>query len=162
MQTISLQLQYCSFAFCPHFRFYSLNAVVLFNIILNMILLQIGSDGIPRKGGKPHPRLFGTFPRVIGRFALKEQLIPLEEAVRRMTSLTAHRFQLYDRGLIIPGLSADLVLFNEHFIDVADYESPERYPNGLEAVWVNGKLVLDHKQLLNDQLLPGIVIKTII
>src|SRR5437660_4952515 len=90
---------------------------------------MIGSDGIPSPGGKPHPRLYGTFARVLGHYARDEGLLSLEEAVHRMTGLPATKFGLVGRGLIEPGRSADLVLFDAATIDdVATYQSPRQHP----------------------------------
>jgi N-acyl-D-amino-acid deacylase len=111
-------------------------------------LMMVGSDSIPRTGGKPHPRMYGTFPRVIGRLAMKERLMPLEEAVRRMTSLPAQRFQIRGRGLLRPGSIADFVLFNDDFLDRATFEDPQLYPAGLEGVWVNGIRVVQEGEVL--------------
>jgi N-acyl-D-amino-acid deacylase len=119
-------------------------------------LQMVGSDSIPRQGGKPHPRMFGSFPRVIGRLAMKERLIPLEEAVRRMTSLPAQRFQLLDRGVIRPGLIADLALFSDEFLDRATFEDPQLTPTGLEGLWVNGVRTVKLGEILTE--LPGRVI----
>jgi N-acyl-D-amino-acid deacylase len=105
---------------------------------------MIGSDGLPMDP-HPHPRLWGTFPRVLGHYSRDLGLFPLTEAVRKMTSLAARRFGLTDRGLIRPGHRADLVLFNPHtIIDTATYESPISPATGIEAVWVNGVLSYRH------------------
>ena len=119
-------------------------------------LQMVGSDSIPRQGGKPHPRMFGSFPRVIGRLAMKERLIPLEEATRRMTSLPAQRFQLLDRGIIRPGLIADLALFSDEFLDRATFEDPQLNPTGLGGLWVNGVRTVKLGNILAE--LPGSVI----
>jgi N-acyl-D-amino-acid deacylase len=117
---------------------------------------MVGSDSIPRRGGRPHPRTFGSFPKVVGRFALKEGLFSLEEAIRRMTSLPAQRFQLGDRGVIRPGAIADLVLFNDDFLDRATFEEPELFPMGLLGVWVNGIRVMKGNEILSER--PGRVL----
>lgn len=104
---------------------------------------MIGSDGIPTIGGKPHPRLYGTFPRVLGHYARDERVLSLEEAVHRMTGLPAAKFGLAGRGTIEPGAWADLVLFDPTTInDIATYESPRQHPTGIRAVWVNGTPVV--------------------
>lgn len=109
----------------------------------------IGSDSRanapygPLSFGKPHPRSYGTFPRVLGRYARDECLFPLEEAVRKMTSLAASRLGLRDRGVVREGAWADLVVFDpERINDTATYEDPHRYPEGIDAVIVNGRLAL--------------------
>ena len=104
---------------------------------------MIGSDGLPTPGGRPHPRLYGTFPRVLGRYVRDERVLSLEEAVHRMTGLPAAKFGLAGRGVIEAGAWADLVLFDPAAIDdVATYESPRQHPTGIRGVWVNGTLVV--------------------
>lgn len=104
----------------------------------------VGSDGIPSPAGKPHPRLYGTFPRVLGRYVREEGLLSLEEAVRRMTALPAQRFGLADRGEVRAGCWADLVAFDPARIaDTATYEEPRRYPEGIAWVLVNGGVVVE-------------------
>ena len=104
---------------------------------------MIGSDGIPTFGGKPHPRLYGTFARVLGHYARDEAVLTLEAAVHRMTGMPAAKFGLRGRGVIEPGAWADLVLFDPATIaDVATYESPRRHPSGIRCVWVNGTAVV--------------------
>ncbi len=101
---------------------------------------MIGSDGLPNDP-RPHPRLWGTFPRVLGHYSRDQNLFPLSEAVRKMTSLPAERFGLTGRGLIREGYSADLVLFNARTVrDIATFADPVRAAEGIEAVWVNGVL----------------------
>jgi N-acyl-D-amino-acid deacylase len=100
---------------------------------------MIGSDGIPTLEGKPHPRLYGTFARVLGRYARDEGLFSLAEAVHRMTGFAATKFGLRDRGVIKEGARADLVLFDpRRIIDRGTFEDPKRTPDGIEAVYVNG------------------------
>lgn len=102
---------------------------------------MIGSDGLPHDA-RPHPRLWGTFPRVLGHYARDVGLFSLEEAVRKMTGLPAARFGLTDRGAIRPGAYADLVLFNaDSIIDSATYENPMQPAAGIEMVMVNGRIV---------------------
>src|SRR5690606_34712248 len=85
---------------------------------------MIGSDGLPHDSF-PHPRLWGTFPRVLGHYARELGLISMEEAVRKMTGLTAQVFGLKDRGVLRPGAYADLVLFDPALvIDAASFEDP--------------------------------------
>jgi N-acyl-D-amino-acid deacylase len=101
----------------------------------------VGSDGI--FGAEPHPRLYGTAPRFLGRFAIREGLIPVEEAVARLTVRAARRLGLSDRGLIEPGLRADLVLLDhERYVDTATYEDPRQSPPGVLGVWVAGEAVV--------------------
>ncbi len=102
---------------------------------------MVGSDGLP-KDSHPHPRLWGTFPRVLGHYARETALFSLEEAVRRMTSLPAARFGLVDRGVIRPEAFADLVLFDpQTVIDRATFEDPTQPAAGIEVVMVNGTVI---------------------
>jgi N-acyl-D-amino-acid deacylase len=101
---------------------------------------MIGSDGLPNDP-LPHPRLWGTFPRVLGVYSRELKLFPLGEAVRKMTSLPAQRFGLVRRGWIREGYYADLVLFDPGTVrDAATFDDPVRQSSGIEAVWVNGTL----------------------
>ena len=104
-------------------------------------LHMFGSDGLPRPGTKPHPRAYGTFPRVAGRLRA-EGWFPLEDAVRRMTSAAAQRFSLGDRGLVRPGMVADLVLFEDSIQDRATFDSPTELPVGVCDVWVAGEAIV--------------------
>jgi N-acyl-D-aspartate/D-glutamate deacylase len=104
---------------------------------------MIGSDGLPTVGGSPHPRLYGTFARVLGHYVRDERVLSLEEAIHRMTGMPAVKFGLAGRGAIEAGAWADLVLFEPATVDdVATYESPRRHPVGIRRVWVNGTLVV--------------------
>ena len=106
---------------------------------------MIGSDGLPNDP-RPHPRLWGTFPRVLGHYSREERLFPLRVAVRKMTGLPAERFGLRERGFIREGYFADLVLFNRETVrDVATFDDPIRVAAGIEAVWVNGVLSYKHQ-----------------
>jgi N-acyl-D-amino-acid deacylase len=103
---------------------------------------MIGSDGLAM-GGKPHPRLYGTFPRVIGHYAREGGLMTLEEAIHRMTGMPAEKFQLRDRGVIREGAFADLVIFDaKEILDTATYSEPRCYPAGITHVFVNGTAVV--------------------
>ncbi len=111
---------------------------------------SIGSDGLayaaegPLRRGHPHPRSFGTFPRVLGVYVRRLGLLRLEEAVRKMTSMNAAKLNLHDRGVIRPGSYADLALFDpDRVIDRATYAEPFQYSDGIEYVLVNGQIVLD-------------------
>ncbi|MBS7638051.1 amidohydrolase family protein, partial [Candidatus Bathyarchaeota archaeon] len=85
--------------------------------------------------GRPHPRAYGSFPRVLGRYVRDKGVLSLEEAVRKMTSLPAQRFGLMDRGLLRPGLAADITIFDPRsIIDKATFEDPRRFPEGIEYV----------------------------
>ena len=115
--------------------------------------VMIGSDASaraidgPLSTGSPHPRAFGTFPRVLGKYCREEGLFPLETAVYKMTGLPAWRLGLWDRGLVRPGMAADLVLFDpDKVIDTATFENPKQYPVGIECVIVNGEVVIENGQ----------------
>jgi N-acyl-D-amino-acid deacylase len=120
---------------------------------MNVALVQpwcsIGSDGSalavegPLRQGNPHPRNFGTFPRVLGVYVRERKLLTLEEAVRKMTSLNAAKLGLRDRGLVREGLAADLCVFDpQQVLDRATYTDPFQYSQGIVHVIVNGQLVL--------------------
>ena len=104
--------------------------------------VMVASDGHAlnqTSTGLPHPRNFGTFARVLGKYVREEENLNLEEAVRKMTSLPARRIGLRDRGLIRPGFVADLVLFRaEEIGDQATFDEPHRYAAGVKRVWVGG------------------------
>ncbi len=101
---------------------------------------MIGSDGLPCDP-LPHPRLWGTFPRVLGHYCREQQLFSLAEAVHKMTGLSAQRFGLKDRGAIREGSSADLTLFDpERILDTATFADPQQPAQGIAGVWVNGAL----------------------
>jgi N-acyl-D-amino-acid deacylase len=102
---------------------------------------MIGSDGLPQDAS-PHPRLWGTFPRVLGHYGRLLGLFSLETAVHKMTGLTARNFGLKDRGVLQEGAYADLTLFDADTVDAAaTYESPTTPARGIEAVLVNGVVV---------------------
>jgi N-acyl-D-amino-acid deacylase len=104
---------------------------------------MIGSDGLPT-GGKPHPRLYGTMPRVIEKYVRESPVITLEDAVRKMTSLPAAKHRIRDRGLLRAGAFADIVIFDPATIaDVATYAEPRQYPAGIDYVIVNGKVAAE-------------------
>jgi N-acyl-D-amino-acid deacylase len=108
--------------------------------ILSHPLVMVGSDGLP-SDPNPHPRLWGSFPRVLGHYCRDEGLFSLSEAIRKMTSMSAETFGIVDRGVIEVGAYADLTVFDfEKIIDNADYKSPTVPSSGLEKVFVNGKL----------------------
>jgi N-acyl-D-amino-acid deacylase len=117
---------------------------------LRQPFVSIGSDGAalkiggPTATGNPHPRYYGTFPRVLGRYVREEKLLMLEDAVRKMTSANTAKVHIYDRGLLRPGQWADVTVFDaERVIDHATFEKPHQYATGVEYVIVNGQVVLD-------------------
>ena len=123
------------------------------NLALSQPWCSIGSDGSafaiegPLRRGNPHPRNFGTFPRVLGVYVRERGLLRLEDAVRKMTSLNAAKIGITDRGLIRPGAFADITVFDpSRVIDKSTYDKPFQYSEGIEYVVVNGRLVLDKGQ----------------
>lgn len=125
--------------------------------------MMIGTDGYALNvdgslsAGKPHPRSFGTFPRVLGFYVRQRGVLTLEEGVRRMTGLPAQKLRWTDRGLVKRGHKADLVVLEpESVIDRATFQEPHQYPEGIQHVIVNGKPVIrdgDHTQSR-----PGVVL----
>lgn len=94
--------------------------------------------------GMPHPRGYGTNARILGKYVREEKVLTLEEAIRRMTSLPAQKFQLRDRGLIREGMAADILVFDENKVkDLATFEKPHAYSTGFQFVLVNGVLTVD-------------------
>ena len=119
-------------------------------------LQTVGSDGI--MGAFPHPRTYGTFPRVIHHYSVEKRLFSLEEAVRKMTSTPANRLNLRSRGRVAPGFYADLLLFRpEDFRGNATFEDPEQFASGLDWVFVNGIPVIEEGKL--QERYPGRVLK---
>jgi N-acyl-D-amino-acid deacylase len=111
-------------------------------MVLQHPTTMIGSDGVPA-GTKPHPRLYATFPRVLGRYARDQGLLSLAEGVHRMTGMSARKFHLADRGFVREGFFADMVIFDPARIaDTATYAEPRRYPEGISHVFVNGIAVV--------------------
>jgi N-acyl-D-amino-acid deacylase len=133
--------------------------------ILRAPIAVVGSDGncVADYGavaqGMPHPRFYGTFPRVIGHYVQSEGLIPLEAAIRKMTGATAAALRLADRGLLRRGWRADIAIFDpEDFVDLATYELPHRYPSGARTtVLVNGRVVIADAR--HTGTLPGRVLR---
>jgi N-acyl-D-amino-acid deacylase len=115
--------------------------------IMKYPFCMTGADaGVPVPGkGMPHPRGYGTNARVLGKYVREEKVISLEEAIRRMTSLAAQKFQLKDRGLLKEGMVADIVIFDDKTVsDHATFEQPHQYSTGFFYVLVNGQLVVEN------------------
>lgn len=115
--------------------------------IMQYPFCMVGADaGVPVPGkGMPHPRAYGTNARILGRYVREAHLVPLEEAIRRMTSLAAQKFQLKNRGLLRAGMAADIVIFNDQtIIDNATFNAPHQYSTGMQYVLVNGQLELEN------------------
>jgi N-acyl-D-amino-acid deacylase len=94
--------------------------------------------------GNPHPRGYGTNARVLSKYVRDEKIISLEEAIRRMTSLPAQKFQLKDRGILREGFAADIVVFDEKTVqDQSTYNKPHQYSTGFKYVIVNGKITVN-------------------
>ncbi len=123
-------------------------------------LVGIGTDSPARAEDGPlsvskgHPRAWGSFPRILGKYVRDEKLLPLEEAIRKMTSRAAARVHLNDRGILRPGLAADITVFDPAAIrDVSTFENPNHYSAGVKYVVVNGKVVLGDGKLTEER--PG-------
>src|SRR5690606_20876201 len=126
--------------------------------------VSFGSDGTavrpdgPLGQGKPHPRWYGTFPRVLGRYVREEQVLTLEQAVRKMTRLNAEKLGLEDRGLLAVGKKADITIFDPAtVIDRATFEDPHQYAEGILYVIVNGEEVLRQGKHLETR--PGRILR---
>jgi len=127
-------------------------------------LVVVGSDGNslapygPLGEGNPHPRSYGTFPRVLGKFVREEKIMPLETAVRKMSGLTADKFRLAGRGYIREGYFADIVVFDpDTVIDRATWTNPHAYPEGIGYVIVNGRIVVREGE--HTGALPGRILR---
>ena len=117
---------------------------------LHMVGTDAGSCAAhgPFRRGKPHPRHYGTYPRVLGKYVREEQTLTWEQAVRKMTSLPAQRFKIWDRGLLKPGFKADITVFNpDTIIDKATFTDPHQYPEGIVHVVVNGGIAIEDGSL---------------
>lgn len=132
--------------------------------ILAHPLVGIGTDGnaVAPYGvlgrGKPHPRYYGTFPRVLGRYIRDERLVPLTDMIKKMTSLPARKFGLTGRGVLQPGYFADIVVFDpDKVIDKATWTDPHRFPEGIELVLVNGVIVVERGS--HTGRLPGVILR---
>ncbi len=117
--------------------------------IMQSPYMMVGSDSSAVSAeralerGKPHPRTFGTFVRVLGHYVREKQTITLEDAIRKMTFAPAQKLGLHDRGLLLPGLKADIVIFDPATVaDTATYTEPAQYPVGVKAVLVNGRVAV--------------------
>lgn len=117
-----------------------------------------GTVTAPRAGGVPHPRYYGTFPRVLGKYVREEHLITFEEAIRKMTSLPAGKMGISGRGLIKEGFFADINIIDPAtIIDKATFDKPHQYPEGIKYVIVNGEVVVDNGKHTGAK--PGLVLK---
>ena len=119
--------------------------------------LSVGSDASARattgelSKGKPHPRSFGTFTRVLGYYVREQNVIPLETAIYKMTGLPAKKLKLSDRGFIATGNWGDIVVFDADRVkDMATYQTPHQNSAGVEYVFVNGKLTVEKGELTGE------------
>jgi N-acyl-D-amino-acid deacylase len=109
----------------------------------------INTDAILTGRGLPHPAAYGAFPRVLGQYVREQKVMRLEEAVRKMTSLSLNRFCIHDRGLIKPGMWADIAIFNSDTVkDNATYMKPDVTPTGIEYVLINGVVAVERGRAL--------------
>jgi N-acyl-D-amino-acid deacylase len=132
-------------------------------MVLKHPLVMLGSDGSslapygPLGEGKPHPRNYGTFPRFLGYYVRERKLLPLPEAIKKVTSKPAAKLGLKDRGSLKQGHFADIVVFDpETIVDKATFIEPHQYPEGIDYVIVNGTTVIDHGR--HTEKLPGKVL----
>jgi N-acyl-D-amino-acid deacylase len=120
---------------------------------------SIETDAFSLGRGKPHPGLYGSFPKVLGQYVREERLLTVEEAVRRMTSLSAERFGLADRGTLAEGNWADITVFDpDHIWDNTTYLEPEMRPSGIDHVFVNGTMVAEQGRV-DTRSMAGMVIR---
>ncbi|OGD27265.1 MAG: hypothetical protein A2Y56_03125 [Candidatus Aminicenantes bacterium RBG_13_63_10] len=132
--------------------------------ILAHPLVSVGTDGSalaptgPLGQGKPHPRHYGTFPRVLGKYIREEKILPPETMIRKMTSVAAEKFHFHKRGRVEAGFFADLVVFDpDKVADRATWTEPHQFPAGIEYVLVNGKVVVDRGE--HTGRLPGRILR---
>ena len=120
---------------------------------------SIETDAFSLGRGKPHPALYGSFPKVLGQYVREEKLLGLEEAVRKMTSLSAARFGLEDRGVVRSGCWADLTVFDPDEVwGATTYLEPDLRPSGIDYVLVNGVVMVD-QGTVDTETLPGRVVR---
>jgi N-acyl-D-amino-acid deacylase len=132
--------------------------------ILAHPLVGVGADASalapsgPLGRGKPHPRHYGTFPRILGRYIREKKIVPMPEMVKKMTSSPARKFGFVKRGALKVDCFADIVVFNrDKVIDKATWAEPHQYPEGIEYVLVNGEVVIERGEHTGN--LPGKILK---
>ncbi len=128
--------------------------------LMKLPYTSVASDGGIQFMGKgfPHPRSYGTFPRIISKYVREEKVLTLEDAIRKMTSLPSEVFRIKNRGLIKEGFFADIVIFDfEKIKDNATFSNPHQYPSGIHYVIVNGKIVIEKGKHTGE--FPGKIIK---
>jgi N-acyl-D-amino-acid deacylase len=111
---------------------------------------MVGTDGIPSFGNsKVHPRMTGTYPKILGRYVRERGTLSLEDAIRKMTSLPAKTFRIKKKGLLVEGWDADVVIFDSKtIIDQSTYEEPEKVPQGIHYVLVNGQIAVEDGKVM--------------
>jgi N-acyl-D-amino-acid deacylase len=110
-------------------------------------------------GGKPHPRVYGSYPRILGRYVRNQGILTLEEAIRKMTSLPAEKLRLHGKGVVSENYDADITVFDpDTIIDNGTYDNPRRFPSGIEWVIVNGQVVVENGK--HTKATPGRTIRT--
>ena len=145
-----MELQSKGGASCIFFLMDEKDVVAIMKYPFNMI----GSDGsvIRFDRGVPHPRSYGTFPRVLGKYVRKDNMLTLEEAINKMTALPAKSLRFKDRGVLSPQKFADLVVFDPETIrDLATFDRPHQYPIGIEVVIVNGVITVSDGTLTENR-----------
>jgi N-acyl-D-amino-acid deacylase len=126
-------------------------------IVMRHPATMIGTDGI-WSHGKPHPRIYGSYPRILGMYVRQERLLSLEEAVRKMTSFPAQKFGLWKKGIVREGMDADVIIFDPDTIaERSTFQDPHQYPAGLPYVILNGQVVVDQERYTGK--LAGQVVK---
>ena len=121
-------------------------------------MIETDGDPVAYGDGYPHPRSYGAFPRVLARYVRELGVLTLEEAIKKMTSMSADQYSQFERGRIVEGAFADIVVFDADTIqDQATYTDPHRYPTGIEHVMINGKLVIRSGSLTGER--PGVWIR---
>ncbi len=114
--------------------------------IMKSEYMMLCTDGIV--GGKPHPRVYGSYPRFLGKYVREEKVLSLPQAIRKVTSFPAQRLRLKDRGIIREGMKADITIFNpDTIIDTGTYQNPNQYPIGIQYVLVNGQIAVENGKL---------------
>jgi N-acyl-D-amino-acid deacylase len=129
----------------PQMVYHKMSEEDVERIIAQPFTMVASDSGVQQMGrGAPHPRGYGNNARLLARYVREKGVLTLEDAIRKMTSLPASTFKLWDRGLVRPGMAADLVIFDpEKVADLATFEKPHQYAEGFAYVIVNGRPVID-------------------
>jgi len=123
-----------------------------------LAMIETDGDPVAYGDGDPHPRSYGAFPRVLARYVRELGVLTLEEAIKKMTSMPADQYNQTERGRIVEGAYADIVVFDADTVqDLATYTDPHRYPVGIEHVMVNGRFVIRSGALTGER--PGVWIR---